>query len=93
MLLRKIDGTVSYERKKGSGRPKSVRVKENIEAVQYRILSQDDKPATHKTTNQISAELGISRSGVRNIIIDDLLLKTVKRIHGQKLMETNFEKR
>ncbi len=74
-LLKKIDETGSIERREGSGRPKSVRVTENIENVQHHILSQDDTPGSHMTPIQISKELGISRTSVRRIIQKDLLSK------------------
>ena len=46
-LLRKTRAAESVDRKPGSGRPRSMRTSENIEAVQDLILSQEDRPQTH----------------------------------------------
>ena len=51
-LLKKLDETGSV-RKKGSGRQRIVRTEETIDKVSTVILSQDDKPGTHETPNQI----------------------------------------
>ena len=41
-LLQKIDATNEINRKKGSGRPKTARSQENIEAVEELICSQEE---------------------------------------------------
>ena len=43
-LLRKIDATGSIERLPGSGRRRTARTVENIEAVEALMLSQEDMP-------------------------------------------------
>src|SRR5688572_15384293 len=43
-LLKKLRRTGTTDRKKGSGRPKSTRIEENVSAVEELILSQEDKP-------------------------------------------------
>ena len=43
-LLRKIRATNGVDRKPGSGRPRSMRTAEKIEAVQDVVLSQEDRP-------------------------------------------------
>jgi DNA invertase Pin-like site-specific DNA recombinase len=88
-LLKKIDllGTVS--RIKGSGRQRSVRTDENIQLVNDLILSQDDKPQTHRSQREIVRELGISRTSVRRIIKNDLGLKCLKKTRAHELTVAN----
>ena len=74
-LLKKIDVSGSIARTAGSGRRRSARTDENIEAVAELVLSQDDKPQSHRTVRQISRELCIPRSSVHEIIKEDLKLK------------------
>ena len=50
-LLNKLHQTGTTDRKKGSGRPKSIRTEENASAVEELILSQENKPQTHNTTH------------------------------------------
>ena len=77
-LLEKLDETGSVQRKAGSGRPRTVRTEENIEKVSTAILSQDDKPGTHETPNQIAKYTGISRASVMRIVKEDLQLQPFK---------------
>ena len=53
-LLKKIDETGDVKRREGSGRPKSSRTENNINAVKELISSQEDIPGTHATSNGIS---------------------------------------
>ena len=92
-LLKKIDETGDIERKEGSGRPKSIRNEENIEAVQELVLSQEDAPGTHSTPAEISRELSISRGSVHRIIHEDLDLRPLKRTKVQRLSERDIERR
>jgi len=67
--MRKIDQTGSA---KGClavapGRPRTARSTANIEIVDNRICSQEDKPGTSKSPREIARETGISRSSVRRI--------------------------
>ena len=78
-LLQKIDETGSIERKEGSGRPKTARTDENIEAVHELVLSQEGKPGTHKTPAEIALELGIHDISVRRIVDNDLELRPLKK--------------
>ena len=45
--LKKIHETGDVKRREGSGRPKSSRTENNINAVKKLISSQEDKPGTH----------------------------------------------
>ena len=63
----------------GSGRPKTARTSEKIEALDYLIFSQDGAPQTHRTTHQIFRETGIHRSSVSRIVHKDLRLKCLKK--------------
>ena len=92
-LLRQIDKTGDIERKEGSGRPKTARTEENIEAVHEMVLSQEGEPGTHKTPAEIAAELSISEQSVRNIIDKDLDLRPLKRTKVQCLHEKDIERR
>ena len=54
IILKKIDETGDVKRREGSGKPKSSRTENNINAVKELISSQKDKPGTHATPNEIS---------------------------------------
>ena len=56
-LLKKLRETGTVERKIGSGRRRS---KQNINAVEDLIVSQEDKPRTHRSTRQIARETGVT---------------------------------
>ena len=71
-LLKKIDETGDVKRREGSGRPKSSRTENNINAVKELISSQEDKPGTHATPNEISKMMDIPRTSIRRIIAEDL---------------------
>jgi AraC-like DNA-binding protein len=86
-LIKKVDNDGTIERKQGSGRPKSARIRRNIERVKELICSQEEDPHSHKSPREIERETGISRSSVRRIVKLDLQLKTYKRVIGQKLNE------
>jgi AraC-like DNA-binding protein len=88
-LLRRIRKTGSVERRKGSGRPKSARTTDNVSNVEDLVQSQDDKPQTHLSVRQISAETGIHRSSVSRIIHKDLTLKCLKKRRAQELTVAN----
>jgi inhibitor of nuclear factor kappa-B kinase subunit alpha len=92
-LLRKIDSIGSVQRLPGSGRPRSVRTVQNIEAVESLILSQEDLPQTHRSQRQIAREARIDRSSVRRIIKRDLRLKCFKKQKAHELTAENKQKR
>jgi len=52
-LIRKIDTLGTVRHLPGAGRPRSVRTAENISMVEELVLSQDDRPQTHRTQRQI----------------------------------------
>jgi inhibitor of nuclear factor kappa-B kinase subunit alpha len=81
------------ERKKGSGRPKTARTEQNVEAVELLICSQEGRPGTHSSTREIAEQLGISHTSVSNIAKKDLRLKSFRRIPGQVLNATTRQKR
>src|SRR5215469_8828939 len=92
-LIRKVKDTGSTSRRVGSGRPKSARTDENITAVKELILSQEDRPQTHRSTRQISREIGLAQSSVVRIIRRDLKLKCFKKRRAQELSEANRQAR
>jgi len=51
--------TGSIKRAPGSGRPRTKRTAENVDAVGDLVQSQENLPQTHRSTRQISRELGI----------------------------------
>ena len=61
---KKVNETGNVQRKAGNGPPRTVRTEENIDKVSTAILSQDHKPGTHETPNQIAKYTGISRTSV-----------------------------
>jgi len=73
-LLKKIRKMGTVNRQPGSSRPRSARTDENIETVNDLVLSQEDKPKTHRLTRQILRETGIHCSSVHRIIHCDLQL-------------------
>ena len=93
VLLRKIRKTANVDRQTGSGRPRSVRTPENIDAVNDLVLSQEGAPQTHRTTRQIARETGISQRTVGRIIRDDLQLKCLKKRRAQQLSTCNTNSR
>ena len=75
-LLKRYREYGTTDRQSGSGRPKTARTAEKIEAVDDLILSQDGAPQTHRTTCQIARETGIHRSSVtRNVHKDPVDFK------------------
>ena len=92
-LVDKIDETGEIERREGSGRPRTVRVPESIVKVEELVLSQEDKPGTHMTPNEIALHMDISRRSVMRIVHDDLNLSAFKKIKAHKLSEGDCEKR
>ena len=92
-LLKKLDETGDVKRREGSGRPKSSRTKNSINAVKELISSQEDKPGTHATSNEISKMMDIPRTSIRSIIAEDLKLQPFKKIKGQRIDTKTKEKR
>ena len=92
-LLKKIDETGDVKRREGSGKPKSSRIENNINAVKELISSQGDKPETHATPNEISKMMDIPRTSIRRIIAEDLKLQPFKKIKGQRIDTRTKEKR
>jgi len=88
-MLKKIRATGTIDRQQGSGRPRSARTDKNVEKVEDLVLSQEDKPKTHRSTRQIARETGIHQSSVLRIIHLDLQLKCLKRRRAQLLSENN----
>ena len=53
------------------------------------IVSQEDKPRTHRSTRQIARETGVSQSSVVRIVNKNLSLKCFKRRRAQERTESN----
>jgi len=60
-LLKKLRDTGTVDRRLGSGRPRSAPTEENVETVNDLVLSQEDKPQTHRIILEISRETSIHR--------------------------------
>jgi len=88
-LFQKLRETGTVDRRVGSGRPRSARMEENIDLVDDLIVSQEDKPQTHRTVREIARQTGIPRSSVLCIIKKDLKLKCFKRRRAQDLTNQN----
>ena len=56
---KRLRTTGPIERAPGSGRSRTTRTAENVDAVGDLLQSQDNQPQTHRSTRQISRELGI----------------------------------
>jgi len=78
MLFQKLRKTGTVDRRVGSGRPRSARMEENMDLVDDLIVSQKDKPQTHRTVWEIASETRIPRSSVVRIIKKDLRLKCLQ---------------
>ena len=64
-LLRKIDETGLVERRRGSGRPKTIQTGDNIAVVDELAQSQEnEEPGSHDSPREIEFETGIVRSSV-----------------------------
>lgn len=93
-ICRKVDKCGSaLERKSGSGRPKTARTVENIDAVQELICSQEGKPGTSLSTRKIAQQIGICQKSVRNIAKQDLGLCCFKRMPVQVITDATQQKR
>ena len=88
-LIAKIDATGSAEKRYGGGRPRTARTMENVDSVETLVLSQEDRPGTHRTIRQVSRETGISRTSVHRIIHKELQLKCLKKKQAQDLTDAN----
>ena len=52
-----INKTGDFGPKEGSGQPKAIRTKENLEVEEEMILEKEDQPATHSAPAQIAREV------------------------------------
>jgi len=88
-LFQKLIETGTVDRHVSSGKPRSARMEENIDLVDDLIVSQEDKPQTHRTVREIARKTGIPRSSVVRIIKKDLRLKCFKRQRARDLTDQN----
>jgi AraC-like DNA-binding protein len=94
MICRRVDERGSaLERRKGSGRPKSVRTPTNIDRVDELICSQESDIGKHLSTREISAQLNISRTSVRRMAKQDLNLTSFRRVPAQIITNAVRQKR
>ena len=77
-IIRQIKQNNSTKRKPGSGRPRTARTQDNVNAVEELIQSQEDNPGSHKSARQVAAYVGISRRSVGRIC-KDLQLRLYNR--------------
>ena len=59
---KQLQTTRSIERAPGSGRPRTTRTAKNDDAVGDLVQSQENQAQTHRSTRQISRELGIPQT-------------------------------
>ena len=59
---KRLRKTGSIERAPGSGRPRTTRTAENVDAMGDLVQSQENQPQTHRSTRQISRELGMPQT-------------------------------
>jgi len=59
---KRLRTTGSIERAPGSGRPRTTHTAENVDAVRDLVQSQKNQPQTHRSTRQISRELGVPQT-------------------------------
>ena len=53
-LNAKINATRSGDKQYGGSRPCTTRTMENVDSVETLVLSQEDRPGTHRTIRQVS---------------------------------------
>ena len=53
-----------------------------LKITSMQLSSQEDKPGTHATPNEISKMMDIPRTSIRRIIAEDLKLQHFKKING-----------
>ena len=92
-LCKEIRDTHSIERQHGSGRARSARTPENNQKVREEVLSQEDKPGTHSTPEEIAYTLNVSRKSVQRMVTEDLKLKPLKHVKVQRLTAANCMQR
>jgi len=73
-LLQKNDD-VGSNRCTGSGRPRTVRMVDNVDAVADLVQSLAEQPQTHRSVRQIACELSIPHASFRDVTKQDLKLK------------------
>ena len=83
-----IRETASIELSTSPGRSRTIRTKESIKKVKHR-LNRKKKV----TSRKLAAELNISRTSVRRILRNDLLLRPYKKIVEPLLIDEHKEKR
>jgi hypothetical protein len=88
-LLKKIDQTGTVDRKSGSGKKRTSRTTEHVDAVEELVQSQENAPGTHRTVRQIAKEIGIPKTSVHEIIFKDLKLVCFKKRRAQELTVAN----
>jgi len=74
-IIKRIDSEGTTARKPGSGRLKSARTAQNVEAVSDLICSQEETPHSHLSPREIERHASISRSSIQRIVKKDLALK------------------
>ena len=63
-VLQKLRVTGTVDRFPGSGRRRSACTADNVDLVDELVLSQGDKPQSHRTVREISRETGIHRKKI-----------------------------
>src|SRR6218665_3895899 len=92
-IILKYDRTGTSKRLPGSGRPRTARTADKIEAVETLALSQEDLPQTHCTQRQIALEVGIFKHTVNRIVKKDLRLICMKKHRAHELTVANKQAR
>lgn len=91
-LVNRFNKYGTMDRQKGSGRPVSVATKENEEAIEELICSQEDEPGTHLSPRNIAKHLEISHTSVRNII-EKKGINQFKRVRTPQMNEGTRKRR
>lgn len=66
--IKNIERENSAKRKQGSGRPVTATTHRHETETMEMILSQEDKPGTHKPPSKISRKIGVSVSSVKRMV-------------------------
>jgi len=84
-LLQKLRDICTADGRPGNGRRRIARTDEKVQLVDELVLSQDNKPQSHRMVREIAHETGIPQSSVTHIIH-----KCFKKRHAQELTDAKL---
>ena len=83
ILLKRFKDSGATNRKKGSGRPRSVTTEENTNLIEELVCPQDEAVHTCLGPHKIAKQTGISRFSIRRMIKKETFVNS-KRCHNRR---------